>query len=372
MADVKIKQGNFTRIHNKILEAIMTAPFCNRETRIVFFVWRYVYGMQKKKNVFNITFIIEKTKIDKSNAIKVLKRLAKQKIIEIERVKRGRYIIKFNKHYDDWKFSKIRMNGTPKKNSSNMTKTKKKKKASDKTTLSSDKTRLSSDMTKPNKKKIKQKKGGKAMGRNNKKSDIKPPKITSKDNLLGVFSHVKRLWNLLNRWQKNNKQKLRFIAVKDINKKDKTTDSCIDRRIKQHTLKIVCMSILNYHKFLCLPKEKKKFWEGHSWNLQTYLKRGIDNVERFADWDTLKANFVEEAKEEVADRFKNIAVSKAMSILKTEQTTNIMQQILQGMNKETRREFKEAIKQKDDSYLKEIYNRAVQIIVKEQEARKKQ
>lgn len=64
---IQIDNGEFTRIHNDILDGLAKAPFTALEYRCVFFLIRMTYGWQKKEDTISLSQWATGIGIDKSN-----------------------------------------------------------------------------------------------------------------------------------------------------------------------------------------------------------------------------------------------------------------------------------------------------------------
>lgn len=101
MADVQLEHG-YTRIANDILEHMAGIKLSPTQYRILFLVWRFTYGFQKKEHDMSLSFISEATGLDKRNIRRELKSLEDKKII-LQKIKNGCYRkLSFNKNYDEW------------------------------------------------------------------------------------------------------------------------------------------------------------------------------------------------------------------------------------------------------------------------------
>lgn len=101
MANPQIEQG-YTRIANEILEAMAMVKLSPTQYRILFVVWRYTYGFNRKSHNFSLGYFAEATGCDKRSIQRELTRLEEKQII-LQEVKNGvGRIIEFNKNYEAW------------------------------------------------------------------------------------------------------------------------------------------------------------------------------------------------------------------------------------------------------------------------------
>jgi len=96
------KENGYTPIANEILEAMAQIKLSPTQYRILFIVWRYTYGFNRKEHELSLSFLAKATRCDKRNIQRDLKNLEERKII-IQQIKSGAYRkIKFNKYYKQW------------------------------------------------------------------------------------------------------------------------------------------------------------------------------------------------------------------------------------------------------------------------------
>jgi len=99
---LQVENGNFTRIVNPVLDALVSTPISGSELRIVFAVIRKTYGFQKSEDSISLSQLQEKTGISKRNIIYLLQNLEAKKILIISREKQQCNLIRFNKYIDTW------------------------------------------------------------------------------------------------------------------------------------------------------------------------------------------------------------------------------------------------------------------------------
>lgn len=95
MADL---DNGYTRIANEILEAMARIKLSPTQYRILFVVWRYTYGFQRKEHKLSLTFLTQATGCDRRLIQREIKKLIKTNIlVETFGVRKIR-IVGFNKN----------------------------------------------------------------------------------------------------------------------------------------------------------------------------------------------------------------------------------------------------------------------------------
>jgi phage replication O-like protein O len=101
LADVQLEHG-YTKIANEILERMALTKLSPIQYRLIFVIWRYTYGFNRKEHSFSLNFLSEATQYDKRQLQRELVKLEQRKII-LQKVQPGKpRIISFNKNYDEW------------------------------------------------------------------------------------------------------------------------------------------------------------------------------------------------------------------------------------------------------------------------------
>lgn len=100
--NLQVQNGNFTRIHNRILEELAKRKLSGYETRIILTLWRKTYGWRKKKDYISFKQFKEMTNLPKSEVSRTLSRLKKRNLV-VENHNSNKRIYKFNKHFTTWK-----------------------------------------------------------------------------------------------------------------------------------------------------------------------------------------------------------------------------------------------------------------------------
>jgi phage replication O-like protein O len=101
LADVQPENG-FTRVANEILERMALTKLSPIQYRLIFVIWRFTYGFNRKEHALSSGFLSKATDYDERQIRRELQRLEQRKII-IQKVSPGRSrTIGFNKNYDEW------------------------------------------------------------------------------------------------------------------------------------------------------------------------------------------------------------------------------------------------------------------------------
>lgn len=101
MANVQPEHG-FTKIADEILEQMARIKLSPTQYRMLFVVWRYTYGFNRKQHELSLSFIQQATELDLRNIRRELKDLESRKII-FQKVAGGQSrVIQFNKDYEQW------------------------------------------------------------------------------------------------------------------------------------------------------------------------------------------------------------------------------------------------------------------------------
>ncbi|WP_169907703.1 replication protein [Priestia abyssalis] len=101
MADVQLEHG-YTKIANELLERMALTKLSPIQYRIIFVIWRFTYGFNRKEHALSSGFLSKATEYDERQIRRELQRLERRKII-LQIVSPGRSrTISFNKNYDEW------------------------------------------------------------------------------------------------------------------------------------------------------------------------------------------------------------------------------------------------------------------------------
>ncbi|MGG3737562.1 replication protein [Aeribacillus pallidus] len=112
MADVQLENG-YTKIANEILERMALTKLSPIQYRLIFVIWRYTYGFNRKEHEFSLSFFGKATNYDERQIRRELQKLEQRKII-FQKVSPGKpRLISFNKNYDEWILDETEGNSTP-------------------------------------------------------------------------------------------------------------------------------------------------------------------------------------------------------------------------------------------------------------------
>ncbi len=100
-----VEDGNFTRIHNEIIEQMALGKFTAYEHKCLWFLFRMTYGWGKKEDAISLEQWQKGTGIDKRNVKRVIDSLIKRKVILCTKGADGRghaATYGFNKYFERW------------------------------------------------------------------------------------------------------------------------------------------------------------------------------------------------------------------------------------------------------------------------------
>jgi len=101
--EIQIENGNFSRIHNAILERLAVTEFTGRELRCLLYLLRMTYGFQRKEYELSLSDWSTGTNISRSHIPETLRRLADRGIIyRTENGNRKPATFGFNKYFEQW------------------------------------------------------------------------------------------------------------------------------------------------------------------------------------------------------------------------------------------------------------------------------
>lgn len=101
MANVQHENG-YTKIANAILEQMSLIKLSPIQYRIIFVIWRYTYGFNRKEHIFSLSFLGTATNYDQRQLRRELAKLEQRNII-FQKVQNGKpRIVGFNKDYEQW------------------------------------------------------------------------------------------------------------------------------------------------------------------------------------------------------------------------------------------------------------------------------
>ena len=100
--DIQIDDGDYTRIHHAILEALAEARLSGAEFRVLMFLLRKTYGWNKKEDRISLSQWAEATRAARPHVLKTLNLLVAKRII-IRREDDGQVPwYSFNKYREEW------------------------------------------------------------------------------------------------------------------------------------------------------------------------------------------------------------------------------------------------------------------------------
>jgi phage replication O-like protein O len=102
-ADIQVENGNFSRIHNAILEAIYSGDFSLREVKCLLFLIRQTYGFQRKADTISYEQFADATGINRRHVISTMQSLvAKNVVTSVSSGNRRPQTWAFNKYIERW------------------------------------------------------------------------------------------------------------------------------------------------------------------------------------------------------------------------------------------------------------------------------
>ncbi len=103
---IQIDNGDFTRLHNTILERLALARFNASEYRCLMYLFRQTYGWQKKEDAISLSQWAAGTGIDtekRHNALRTLQGLAAKRVIYSKSNGNNHTVTwGFNKNFEEW------------------------------------------------------------------------------------------------------------------------------------------------------------------------------------------------------------------------------------------------------------------------------
>jgi phage replication O-like protein O len=101
MANVQPENG-YTKIADEILEQMARIKLSPTQYRILFVVWRFTYGFNRKEHELTLGFISNATGCDKRQLQRELKSLEQRNVISQKVINGVGRKIRFNKNHDEW------------------------------------------------------------------------------------------------------------------------------------------------------------------------------------------------------------------------------------------------------------------------------
>lgn len=105
MADIQIDDGNFTRIHNQLLEKLISIKLSGQELQLILLIFRKTFGYagKHKGDYISLTQIAKSLNISSIRAHQILSSVIKLNIIRSTNEGLGtKNFLSFNKDFDTW------------------------------------------------------------------------------------------------------------------------------------------------------------------------------------------------------------------------------------------------------------------------------
>ena len=115
MNKLQIENGEYTRIHNEILEALSRAPLSGLEMRAVLFLLRKTYGWNKKEDAISLSQWSTGLGLKfRHHAMRVVYSLVQKNIFYQKKSGSKTRVYGFNKYYEKWLFEDVTQEGVTK------------------------------------------------------------------------------------------------------------------------------------------------------------------------------------------------------------------------------------------------------------------
>lgn len=102
-AEIQVENGNYSRIHNAILEAIYGGNFSARELKCLLFLLRKTYGYSKKSDAISYEQFADATGIARRHVMDTMQGLLRKKVVIVESNGTNRpQSWTFNKYLEQW------------------------------------------------------------------------------------------------------------------------------------------------------------------------------------------------------------------------------------------------------------------------------
>lgn len=101
MSSPQLEDG-FTRIANEILEIMAKTKLSPTQYKILFVVWRFTYGFQRKSHKLSLSFIANATSSNLRHVQREIKKMVDQKILIITNDLGQTRSLSFNKNFKEW------------------------------------------------------------------------------------------------------------------------------------------------------------------------------------------------------------------------------------------------------------------------------
>ena len=101
MINPQLEDG-YTRIADEILENMARIKLSPTQYRIIFVVWRYTYGFNRKNHHLSLSFLSEATGCDRRTVRRSVNQMLERRILLEKGVKGQTRILEFNKKVTEW------------------------------------------------------------------------------------------------------------------------------------------------------------------------------------------------------------------------------------------------------------------------------
>lgn len=102
-AEIQIEDGNWSKLHNAIWEALAVAPLSGAEFRCLMFLFRQTYGWKKKEDTISASQWADATGLERRSVIRTVQGLLNKNIIyRIDNGKTKAATWGFNKYVETW------------------------------------------------------------------------------------------------------------------------------------------------------------------------------------------------------------------------------------------------------------------------------
>lgn len=105
-ASIQVEDGNWSKLHNHIWNALAAAPLSGAEFRCLMFLFRQTYGWQKKQDTISMGQWATATKLERRSVIRTVQGLLAKKVIyRIDNGERKPATWGFNKYVETWQLT---------------------------------------------------------------------------------------------------------------------------------------------------------------------------------------------------------------------------------------------------------------------------
>lgn len=115
------------------------------------------------------------------------------------------------------------------------------------------------------------------------------------------YIYIQDFWNLLARWESERRPKVQgLIKVRGNGQSNRHLYSKVRECLIHFDMKTIKRAIYNYHRFMCLPDNRKRS-PANRWTLGQFLSN-IDRVAQYQDWNTVEKNWLTNGMSEEEER----------------------------------------------------------------------